>query len=140
MRESTKTLPKFTMRPYLNPALCSGKRLEFCRFLVSRRKNVCVKNFAFQQLSRHMESIRDIFSRTNNTDINYIEYSIYFPPSTSEKATCQALCDYEKQIESLIEPFLDGHFWQKDKFKLRIVRNDRKGTSLLHCYCAHTLL
>ncbi|KAI8329638.1 SGT1 protein-domain-containing protein [Chlamydoabsidia padenii] len=76
-----------------------------------------------------MDSIKDIFSHTNHTGINYIEYSIFFPPKSSKEATIETLHNSKRQIESLIEPIINGHLWQTDNFKLRIVHNDRKDPS-----------
>ncbi|ORZ19641.1 SGT1 protein-domain-containing protein [Absidia repens] len=73
-----------------------------------------------------METLRDVFNGTASTEINYIQYSIYFPPRDTKTDNLQALYDAISNIDGLIAPLVDGHLWQKDAFKLRPVYNDLK--------------
>ncbi|KAI8084475.1 SGT1 protein-domain-containing protein, partial [Halteromyces radiatus] len=74
-----------------------------------------------------MESLKDVFNGTNRIDINYIQYSIYFPLKDTNDATTTTLHKLKALIDSqIIQPLTTGHIWQKDGFNLRIVRNDKK--------------
>jgi hypothetical protein len=76
-----------------------------------------------------MDTLQDVFRGSSSQEIDYLQYSVYLPPKENEQATISYLKDTLDMIHSHIQPLVQDHLWQKDKFHLSIVFDQDQGRS-----------
>jgi hypothetical protein len=74
-----------------------------------------------------MDTLQDVFRGSSSKEIDYIQYSVYLPPKENDQATISYLQDTLDMINSYIQPLVQDHLWQKDKFHLSIVFDRDQG-------------
>lgn len=67
-----------------------------------------------------MDTLQDVFRGSSQKEVDYIQYSIYLPPKSSDADMLSYLQDTLDMINSTIQPLIKDYIWQKDKFHLSI--------------------
>ncbi|KAI7869680.1 SGT1 protein-domain-containing protein [Spinellus fusiger] len=73
-----------------------------------------------------METLQDVFQMSSSREVDYVQYSIYFPPKEDTEKTLDMLQVTCALVHSQLQGYLDGYLWQKDRFNLSIAYDEKQ--------------